>query len=305
MNGPKQSSELTPTPRSGEKLYLNVPFAEKDQAKAAGTKWDGDAKKWFAPAGQDIEPLRRLVQEGPTVVQTAASVSMDAQVVLTAVEPGHELLAEFQSPEAKSPSAELRHSLNSAKNELRQLEQARKQIEVQIDDAGRSLYKKFWHGIPALIEFAGQGDQEAIGYLATLARDPYVENGQKSIYGLLEVAAKTPDGGLAFKSLEGILGDPKFMGYLRDRWSDGNDWFPNLDEFNREIRHNCSRGVAKVIAALRASEDKLVKAAADLIDPGWPEAEVLEERSKNWTPSNVILPPVGAKPPGVYPGYRW
>ena len=30
-----------------EKIYLNVPFEEKDQVKALGAKWDWDEKKWY------------------------------------------------------------------------------------------------------------------------------------------------------------------------------------------------------------------------------------------------------------------
>jgi DNA polymerase III epsilon subunit-like protein len=33
------------------KIYLNVPLAEKDEAKALGAKWDIDAKKWYVPSG--------------------------------------------------------------------------------------------------------------------------------------------------------------------------------------------------------------------------------------------------------------
>lgn len=29
------------------KIYLNVPFAEKDLAKKLGAKWDGSLKKWY------------------------------------------------------------------------------------------------------------------------------------------------------------------------------------------------------------------------------------------------------------------
>jgi hypothetical protein len=29
------------------KQYLNVPFEEKDQAKAAGARWDASVKQWF------------------------------------------------------------------------------------------------------------------------------------------------------------------------------------------------------------------------------------------------------------------
>lgn len=36
------------------KTYLNVPFAEKDAAKALGAKWDAIQKKWYVPADKDI-----------------------------------------------------------------------------------------------------------------------------------------------------------------------------------------------------------------------------------------------------------
>jgi len=30
-----------------QKIYLNVPYREKDEAKRYGAKWDAGAKKWF------------------------------------------------------------------------------------------------------------------------------------------------------------------------------------------------------------------------------------------------------------------
>lgn len=30
-----------------EKIYLDVPFSEKEQVKALGTKWDPEVKRWF------------------------------------------------------------------------------------------------------------------------------------------------------------------------------------------------------------------------------------------------------------------
>jgi putative DNA primase/helicase len=42
---------------STDPTYLAVPYAEKDQAKAFGAKWDREAKAWFAPSGADLEPL--------------------------------------------------------------------------------------------------------------------------------------------------------------------------------------------------------------------------------------------------------
>ncbi|OQW74037.1 MAG: hypothetical protein BVN35_11095 [Proteobacteria bacterium ST_bin11] len=36
------------------KTYLNVPYAEKDAAKALGARWDAAIKKWYVPANKDI-----------------------------------------------------------------------------------------------------------------------------------------------------------------------------------------------------------------------------------------------------------
>jgi ribonuclease HI len=38
---------VTPTSNDKKKIYLNVPFKEKDTAKKLGTQWDPNKKKWF------------------------------------------------------------------------------------------------------------------------------------------------------------------------------------------------------------------------------------------------------------------
>jgi hypothetical protein len=38
--------------------YIRVPFAEKDQAKALGARWDAEVKCWFVPQGVDPAELR-------------------------------------------------------------------------------------------------------------------------------------------------------------------------------------------------------------------------------------------------------
>ena len=40
-----------------EKTWLNVPYKEKNPAKAAGAKWDGREKRWYAPVGADLNGL--------------------------------------------------------------------------------------------------------------------------------------------------------------------------------------------------------------------------------------------------------
>ena len=37
--------------------YLDVPFKDKDQAKALGARWDAAVKKWYAPDGKDVAPF--------------------------------------------------------------------------------------------------------------------------------------------------------------------------------------------------------------------------------------------------------
>ncbi|WP_036966981.1 DUF5710 domain-containing protein [Promicromonospora kroppenstedtii] len=32
-----------------ERIWLDVPFEEKDEAKELGARWAPDAKRWFAP----------------------------------------------------------------------------------------------------------------------------------------------------------------------------------------------------------------------------------------------------------------
>jgi len=47
---------------SEPRQYLNVPYAEKDEAKALGARFDPDVKKWFIPNGnQTPEAFARWV----------------------------------------------------------------------------------------------------------------------------------------------------------------------------------------------------------------------------------------------------
>jgi len=52
------------------RTYLAVPYAEKNEAKAQGAKWDKEAKAWFAEAGVDVATsgLARWSLEKPGVI---------------------------------------------------------------------------------------------------------------------------------------------------------------------------------------------------------------------------------------------
>lgn len=55
-----ESKPTTSAPAAtGEKTYLAVSKAEKDEAKALGARWDKDAVKWYVPAGTDTAPFAK------------------------------------------------------------------------------------------------------------------------------------------------------------------------------------------------------------------------------------------------------
>ena len=57
------------------KTYLNVPFAQKDAAKALGARWDAANKKWYVPADKDITLFTQWQAQSGTMesLTTAAS----------------------------------------------------------------------------------------------------------------------------------------------------------------------------------------------------------------------------------------
>lgn len=50
-----------PLPVQLEKIYLAVPFEERNHAKELGAKWDPGVKLWFAPKGADLESLDKWI----------------------------------------------------------------------------------------------------------------------------------------------------------------------------------------------------------------------------------------------------
>ena len=46
-----------------ERVYLAVPYAEKDEAKALGARFDGAAKCWYAPPGADLAAFKPWLPE--------------------------------------------------------------------------------------------------------------------------------------------------------------------------------------------------------------------------------------------------
>src|SRR4051794_22237075 len=62
--------------------YLNVPFRDRNEAKAKGARWDAESRKWFVPIGRDLEPFTSWLPVDPAklgsqdVIETAKGVSL-------------------------------------------------------------------------------------------------------------------------------------------------------------------------------------------------------------------------------------
>jgi hypothetical protein len=46
-------------------VFLDVPFADKDEAKRFGARWDPQARRWFVPHGVDPAPFGRWIRREP------------------------------------------------------------------------------------------------------------------------------------------------------------------------------------------------------------------------------------------------
>jgi hypothetical protein len=57
---PAQASGAKPR-SGGGKVFLNVPYAEKDAAKSLGARWDAAKRKWYIPTGLDKELFSKWV----------------------------------------------------------------------------------------------------------------------------------------------------------------------------------------------------------------------------------------------------
>ena len=70
------------------KTYLNVPYAEKDAAKALGARWDPANKKWYVPAGKDITlfaqwAIDSALQRSPATASIQRSSTLNGSAIPT------------------------------------------------------------------------------------------------------------------------------------------------------------------------------------------------------------------------------
>lgn len=69
------------------RIDLKVPYAEKEQAKVHGARWDRENQTWYAPPGTDLERLKRWLPKGvlsePTEPDPAPAKAVEKGVALT------------------------------------------------------------------------------------------------------------------------------------------------------------------------------------------------------------------------------
>lgn len=51
--------EAAQAPSQGGRIYINVPYKEKDEARQLGAKWDRGESSWYIPPGVDPEPFAK------------------------------------------------------------------------------------------------------------------------------------------------------------------------------------------------------------------------------------------------------
>ena len=68
----RQNQNTHQPDNNNARQYLAVPYSEKDQAKAAGARWDNAAKSWYVGEHADIRALQRWLPENVTQQQQPA-----------------------------------------------------------------------------------------------------------------------------------------------------------------------------------------------------------------------------------------
>lgn len=61
------------------RLNLNVPFAEKDEAKQLGARWDAARKVWYIEGKEDLKPFARWLSSDNQASQSPRAMDATTQ----------------------------------------------------------------------------------------------------------------------------------------------------------------------------------------------------------------------------------
>jgi hypothetical protein len=65
MRKPKQRIEKSRKYKATNKVWLTVPFEDKDIVKTLGAKWDANKKRWYAPDIQTEKQVQMWIPYKP------------------------------------------------------------------------------------------------------------------------------------------------------------------------------------------------------------------------------------------------
>lgn len=71
------------------RINLITPFAEKDQVKALGARWDSQKKVWYIKDVEDLTPFQRWIPEAAAVAKPSVQSREASKAVDTSPGPAH------------------------------------------------------------------------------------------------------------------------------------------------------------------------------------------------------------------------
>jgi DNA topoisomerase-3 len=71
----RSTATAAATTEETKKVYFSVPYEKRDEARAAGLKWDSEARKWYAPSPEIAERIKKARQADGDRALPAASPS--------------------------------------------------------------------------------------------------------------------------------------------------------------------------------------------------------------------------------------
>jgi len=96
-----------------EVTFLNVPFREKDEAKALGARWNPERRLWYVPAGLEVAPFQRWL---PATKQSPSSATTDTHASSLLNEAGRDY--EVSAERSGLRLSQLLDGVSSAINQL-------------------------------------------------------------------------------------------------------------------------------------------------------------------------------------------
>lgn len=92
-----QAQKVTTNNPAKEKTFINVPFQEKNDARALGARWDREQKSWYIPEGVNIALFERWMitkSEEKSEEQAISSAHADEENLIKAVAAAEESLGQ-------------------------------------------------------------------------------------------------------------------------------------------------------------------------------------------------------------------